>query len=213
MSGIATAVVAGGVLTYLGSQSQASSATQAAQTQAGATQAGIDEARRQFDAIQKLFGPYIQMGTGALGAQGALLGLSGPEAQQAAIAALEKSPQFKSMVEQGEAGILSGASATGGLRGGNVQAAMAQFRPRVLSSLIESQFSKLGGLSSLGQASAAGQAAGGLQTGQNIGTLLGQQGAALAGGILGQGQAQAQLYSGLGSTVGNLGMLKALGVF
>ena len=55
------------------------------------------------------------------------------------------------MVQQGQDAILQNASAIGGLRGGNTQAALAQFRPALLSQLIAEQYNRLGGLSSLGQ--------------------------------------------------------------
>jgi hypothetical protein len=139
--------------------------------------------------------------------------LSGSSAQQQAIAGLESSPQFKSMMQQGENAILQNASATGGLRGGNVQATLAQFRPQLLSQLIESQFSKLGTISGLGQASAAGQAAAAQQTSANIGNALTQQGQAAAGAALASGQAQAQMWGNVGSSIGNVATLKALKVF
>src|SRR5690606_31761091 len=134
-------------------------------------------------------------------------------AQSAAIKALENSPQMKAMLQQGENAILQNASATGGLRGGNTQAALAQFRPQLLSQLIENQFSNLGSISGLGQASAAGQAAAAQQTGANVGNLLTQQGQAAAGAALAQGQASAQMWGNVGNTIGNVATLKAMMVF
>lgn len=196
------AVAGASLVTGLVSANQQSKAASgAANAQSTAAQAGIDEQQRQFDAIQKLLAPYVNAGTGAVGAQQALLGLSGPEAQQKAIAELQASPQFAALTQQGENSILQNASATGGLRGGNTQAALAQFRPQVLSQLIEQQYGRLGSMASMGQASAAGQANLGQQTGMNIATLLGQQGAAQAGGILGQGAAN---IAGIGA-VGKYG--------
>lgn len=211
-----TALVGGGasiVSSFLGGQDQADEASEAAGAQVEAARLGIKEQRRQFEAIQKLLSPYVQTGTGALGAQGALLGLSGPQAQQEAIAALESSPQFQALTQQGESALLQQASATGGLRGGNLQSALAQFRPQMLSQLIESQFGRLGSVAGLGQASAAGVGAAGQQTGANIANLLGQQGAAQAGAALARGQAQANIFGTIGSTIGTLGTLKGLGAF
>lgn len=181
---------------------------EASQAQQQAAQGGIDEQRRQFDEITKLLSPYNVAGTGALAQQQALLGMGTPEAQQQAISALQGSPQFQALAQQGEEAILQRASATGGLRGGNVQAALAQFRPALLSGLIEQQYNRLGGLTNIGQASAARQAALGQQTGANISTLLGQQGQATAGGILGQ---QGALTSGLGQAFGAIDRAGGLG--
>jgi hypothetical protein len=197
---------------------------QASQVQQQSAQAGIDEQRRQFDEISKLLAPYTQAGTSALGGlqpyaqagapalgqQQALLGLQGPQAQQQAITSLQGSPQFQALQQQGENAILQNASATGGLRGGNTQGALAQFRPALLSNLIDQQYSRLGGLASMGQltnqniasmgqASGARQAAAGQQTAANISTLMGQQGQAQAGGILGQ---QSALSGGINQAFG-----------
>lgn len=172
---------------------------EAAGVQAASAQAGIDEQRRQFDAIRNLLQPYVQAGTGALTQQQALLGIGAPGAQQQAIAALQASPQFAALQQQGENALLQNVSATGGLRGGNIQAALAQFRPALLSNLIEQQYSRLGGLSSLGQNAAVGVGNAGMNTGTNITTLLGRQGQAQAGGILGQ---QALLGGGIEKAFG-----------
>jgi hypothetical protein len=175
------------------------SVSQASGAQQQAAQGGIDEQRRQFDAVQKLLQPYTQAGTGALAQQQALLGMGTPEAQQQAINALQSGPQFQALQQQGENAILQNASATGGLRGGNVQGALAQFRPALLSGLIDQQYSRLGGLASLGQNAAAGVGNAGMSTGTNIATLLGRQGQAQAGGILGQ---QSALTGGINQAFG-----------
>ena len=232
-----TALTVGGGL--IGSQMTSSATRSASETQAGAAQAGIDEQRRQNEAVQQLLAPYVQAGGGALGAyapyqaagagalptlqqyaaggapafeqQQALAGLRGPEAERAAIERISGGEQFKALEQQGRQSLLSSASATGGLRGGNLQGALAQFSPRLLSGLIEQQYGRLGGLAAtggtvaqnlassglsatgelarIGQASAAGVGTAGSQTGANIANLLGQQGAATAGGIMGQSQA------------------------
>lgn len=170
-----------------GASQQANAAQNAASTQAASAQAGIDEQRRQFDALQKLLSPFVTAGTGALGAQQNLLGLNGTGAQQSAIDALASSPQFAALTQQGENGLLQNAAATGGLRGGNLQGALAQFRPQLLSQLIDQQYQRLGGLTSLGQNAAAGVGNAGMATGNNIAQLLQQQGAATAGGQIAAG--------------------------
>jgi hypothetical protein len=220
MSGIATAVVAGSVITgYMGSKAQSSAASTAAGAQERSAELGIEEQRRQFDKLQEVLAPYVAAGTGGEGVQGALqaqqalLGLRGAEEQTAAIRGIEEGPLYSEMARQGEEALLQQASATGGLRGGNVQAALAQFRPQLLNQLITQQYERLGGLTNIGQSSAAGVGAAGMEQGSAIANLLAQQGAAQAGSALASGQAQAQLYSGIGQTVGSLGTLKLLGAF
>jgi hypothetical protein len=204
MSWIAAAVVGGTVVGgVLSSNSQKNAAETAANAQTQSAQLGIEEQRRQFDQIRQLLDPYTKAGTGALGAQQDLLGLNGGAAQQTAIGGIQNSPQFQALQQQGEDAILANASATGGLRGGNTQGALAQFRPQLLAQLINEQYSKLGGLTSVGQNAAAGTGNAGMQSGNQITQLLQQQGAAQAGNALAAGKANSQLYSTLGGAFGN----------
>ena len=214
-----TALVVGGTQ-VVGGMVQSRAASQAAGAQTQAAESGIEEQRRQFEAVQEILKPYVTAGTTALGGlqpyaaagapaleqQQAIAGLLGPEAQQAAIAAIEGGAGFQAQVRQGEEALLQRASATGGLRGGNIQAALAQFRPQMLQQEIATQYGRLGGLTSLGQtttqnlaqigqASAAGTATAGLRTGADIAGLMGQQGAARAGAELAQGQAFANVLN------------------
>ena len=181
---------------------------QASGAQASAASEGIAEQRRQFDAIQKLLQPYTEAGPGALAGQQAFLGLKGPEAERAAIERIQGGETFQALSKQGEEALLQRASATGGLRGGNIQGALAQFRPALLSSLIEQQYSRLGGLSEMGQRSAAGVGAAGMSTGANVANLLGRKGQAEAGGILGE---QGALTGGLGKAFGAIDRAGGLG--
>ena len=214
-----TALVVGGSQ-LVGSSMQASAAGEAAGIQGAAAQQGIEEQRRQFDAMRELLKPYTEVGVPALAGlqpyaqagapaleqQQALLGLRGPEAQRQAIAGIEGGAGYQAQVQAGEEALLQRASATGGLRGGNIQAALGQFRPQMLQQEIERQYGRLGGLADIGrvtqqnlaqigQSSAAGTGSAGLQTGTNVANLLSQQGAALAGGELGEAKAYGQLFN------------------
>lgn len=202
--GVAAAAGAAVVGGYMSSQSAKSAANRAASAEERAAQMQIDESSRQFDKIRELLSPYTQAGETALSQQQALLGLSGADAQQAAINALQQSPQFSSLVQQGENALLQNASATGGLRGGNTQGALATLRPQMLSALIESQYSKLGGLTSIGQNAAAGVGNAGMATGSQINQALANMGSAQAGAALAAGKAQSSMYGSLGSAAGML---------
>jgi hypothetical protein len=188
-----------------GATAAARGAQEAAATQAASAEKGIEEQRRQFDMMVELMSPYLAVGAPALTAQQALIGLQGPEAEQAAIDRITGGSRFQELTRQGEEAILSRASATGGLRGGNVQAALGQFRPQLLNQLIEEQYSQLGGLTNIGQSTAVRQAAAGQQTGQNVANLLANQGAALAGGQMAAGNVNRQMFGDV------LGALKAGG--
>lgn len=228
---IGTAVVGG----VLGSRSQKKAAESAAGAQIEASEMSIEEQRRQFEEMKEMMAPFLEAGYGALdqlspfrqaGAeafeqQQALLGLKGTGAQQQAIRSLETSPMYQEQVRAGEEALLQRASATGGLRGGNVQAALAQFRPQMLAEEINRQYGRLGGLAGAGlelesMIYGKGQAAAGLQAQQgasmasNVGNLLQSQGAAQAGQALAQGQAMQSLYN-IPSQA--LGMAYGLGMF
>lgn len=201
--------------TLIGAAIQADSAGDAADAQANSAGQGIDESRRQFDEVIRLMSPFVEGAAGEDGQGGSLqamldlVGLGGEDAQAGAISAIERSPQFSALLKQGEEGILQNASATGGLRGGNTQEALGEFRPALLSSLINDQYSRLSGITQIGQAAAAGQASAGLQTGAQVSNLLGQQGAAQAGASIAQGQA----YGNAFSNFGQLAMLGKMKVF
>lgn len=215
-----------------GANQAAQAQQQAANTQAAATGEGIEEQRRQFDKLVELMTPYIEggkraatnlapyeeAGKKAFGQQQALIGLQGADAQQQAIDALQNDPRFQALTQQGENAILQNASATGGLRGGNVQGALAQFRPQMLTELINQQYGRLGGIAGTGlgvtsdifgrgQASAAGQAASGMTSASNIGNLLANQGQAIAGGQLAAGSANRNAFGDI------LGIAKTAALF
>jgi len=214
MSGIATAVVAGSVAAgYMSSKAQKKAANTAANAQIDASEKSVEEQRRQFDAVQKLLKPYADAGLSGLTGQQDLLGINGTAAQQAAINNINNSSEMQTYLQQGENAILQNASATGGLRGGNTQAALAQFRPQLLNQLINQRYQNYAGLTSLGQNAAAGTGNAGMQTASNISNLYQQTGAAQAGAALAQGQASANMWSGVTGAIGQIGGMKMMGMF
>ena len=183
----------------------------------------IAESRNQFSAVQKVLSPFITAGNEALTplkqyqstgleamqGQRALLGMNGGQSQQSAIDALSNSPEMAAYLQQGEGAILQNAAATGGLRGGNTQAALAEFRPSLLAGMISQQYDRLGGLTSLGantssmlyqtgQSAAAGQANAGMQVAGQVGNALSQY-------SQGVGQAYGNLASGSSANMANMG--------
>jgi hypothetical protein len=223
------------------------------------SQQAVEEQRKQYEQFQKLLAPYIESGTQALtgfgtyqgaglGAiptlqryaaagvpaleeQQAIAGLLGPERQAQAIAKIEQGAGYQAQVKAGEKAILQGASATGGLRGGNVQLALGQYRPALLQQAIENQYSRLGGLTALGgtvardlatsgqgatefltrsgQAAATGTAAGGERSATAIGNLYGAQGQ--AGQLSATNIANLLGQQGAARAGGEIGQAKAYG--
>lgn len=157
-------------------------------------QAGQQASQLQQQAAtagQAQLAPYATAGTNALSAQQDLAGLNGPEKQAAAIAALKASPEFTASQDLGERSILANASATGGLRGGNTQAALAQFSPALLAQLINQQYGRLGSMTNTGLSAAGG-----------VSNLIQQGGAAAAGGALAGGKQQSGYWGALGNAAG-----------
>lgn len=153
------------------------------------------EQKAQFGNNIAAFGEYHWQEDGA---RRDISQFGGQDAQQAAINRLEQSPIFQSLARQGEEAILQNASATGGLRGGNTQGALARFRPALLNQFIEQQYGRMAGLASIGQNAAAGVGNAGMATGNNISNALMASGQAQAAGIGAQGQI-------FGNAIGNIG--------
>ena len=189
-----TALIVGGT-SVIGGAMQSSAAKSAGAAQERAAMMGVEEQRAAREEMRKLLEPYVAAGTPALQQQMAALGLTGPESQAAFVKQQEQSPIFQALARQGEEAILQKASATGGLRGGNVQGALAEFRPALLNQFLTQQYERLGGMTALGQRSAAGVGAAGQETAGAIGDLFGQMGAAQAGAKLGSAQAWGNVLS------------------
>lgn len=195
----AAAVAAVGVASSL---SQAEDAEDAAYAQRMADERGMSEEQRRFASIQKLLKPYVDAGQPALTQQQNMLGLNGTGAERDSIAGIQNSPTMQALIKQGENSILQNASATGGLRGGNTQAALAQFSPAMLQAAINDRYNKLGGMTTLGQNSAVMEANAGQKSTDNIIQLLQHQGAAEAGGLLAEGKGEAGAWNAIGNAIG-----------
>ena len=165
--GTALAGIAG---SWLQSEATKKASKEASTASAEATNAAIEEQRRQFEIMQEALRPYTEAGQSALQSQLALTGALGSDAEMQAINSISQGPAFQNALNQGENSILQNASATGGIRGGNVQSALAQYSPALLNSMIQQRYSQLGGLTQLGQASAAGVGSAGLSTVSNART-------------------------------------------
>lgn len=211
--GVIATVAVGVVGGVMASNSAEDAANTAANAQKDSATASIEESRRQFEAIKKLLEPYTNAGTEALQGQKDLLGLNGGIPQQNAIQGIANGQQMQALTQQGENALRQNAAATGGLRGGNLQGALAEFRPQLLNELLQKQYTNLGGLTSIGQNAAAGVGNAGQTSSGQIIDALQQQGAATAGAALASGQAQAGLYNNLGGLAMSYGTGKLLGKF
>lgn len=162
-----------------------------------ATQLGITNAKgdlnSQLASSMGALSPYTTAGTDALGDIRGLTGLNGNDAQASAIASLQASPLFQSLFRQGQDTILNNASATGGLRGGNIQSSLANFGSDTLAQTIQQQLANLSPLMS--------QGFGATQFGANLGA---QEAGQLAGLDTGSGQANAGAILGKTAVSNNM---------
>ena len=188
---VSAAVVVGGGLTYLGATEAAKSSEKGAATMAaGATSAAQVQAqsqREQLEYLKEVNELPTQLRDEALAQLGGMSGIGDANTQQEILDRAKSSPYYQEMMagqEAGEEAIMRGASATGGLRSGNVQGALYDYSSRLqnqaLSSAYGQEVQNLRGLA-------------GLSTGQGqIAQTMGNIGTTQAQGILGASQAQSQ---------------------
>lgn len=175
----------------------------ASKASARAAQQAVDFQKESFNYIKDLISPYEAGGEKAFNATLDLLGL-GTGSQEEAINALTEQPYFQGLVKQGEQALLQNASATGGLRGGNTQAALAQFRPSMIQQLVQQQLGNLGGITATGMqgvSALAGASQNSANTMSSIAQQNGQTQASIAASqpsILGQALGIAGVAGGLG---------------
>ena len=151
------------------------------------------------------FQPAIQRGQQAGGVQAALTGALGPEAQSRAFQQFTQDPGQQFLREQGEQAILRGASATGGLGGGNVRRSLARFGQGLAQQQLQQRLQNLGDISGRGL-TAAGQVAGlrGTEAG-----IRGNLTSALLGADVGGRQIGAQAAGQLGDIASRAGLSAA----
>jgi hypothetical protein len=188
----AVASIGGGLIASSGTSS-------AAHAQQQSDAAAIAEQRRQFDLTRSDFAPYLNAGKTALPQIQDLLGLNGNAKASAAIDALKASPAYQSLYNNGQEAILQNAAATGGLRGGNTQGALANFGRDTLSSVISDQLARLGGLAGMGENATGSVANLGQNTANSISGLLQASGNAAASGALSQAGIWSSVLNNLGS--------------
>jgi hypothetical protein len=238
LSAAAIGGIAAGVGAIGGAVISANGAESAANTQAQATQSQIAQQNYEFNTVQGLLNPYVTAGQGALTDYSGTLaqyngalqqlknltGANGSSAQQTALTGLTSNPLYTTGMQLGQQSILQNASATGGLRGGNTIASLGYLPSQILSGVEQQQISGLGsalsGIQGLlsgqgaliqqGESAAAGTGTAALQTGNNITSLIGQQGAISAGASLAGTNSITSALNGFSSYMGTGGGSSAL---
>jgi hypothetical protein len=187
----------GDIFSLWGAGSKRKAIDRAASVQTDAANQGIGTVGTERDRIQALLSPYGQAGDSSINALMSLLGLGSSGSQQTAIDSLKGSPLYQSLYRTGEESVLQNASATGGLRGGNVQGSLYNLGSDTLAKVIQNQVSNLFGLGGLGLQGIGESGAFGARSAEDIAQLQNMIGQIQAGGILGkEGQTQNMIGTG-----------------
>lgn len=159
------ALGAGALLGGVGNIIQGYQQRKAAETQADALREGMATQQQMFEQGQAQIQPFQQAGTQALGG---LQQLTTPEGQAAMLEQYQQSPLFEAIRNQAVETTLRGASATGGLRTGGADIALASIAPQLQQQYLQGQQQRLMGLAQMG----LGAGSQGAQQAQQLGTQL-----------------------------------------
>ena len=181
------------------------SAKKAMQAQMAMMEKAIAEQRAAYDEAKGLLNPYSAAGLGGLDSYLALLGQSGADAQRQAIEGLEQMPGYQAQLGAGQRAIMQNASATGGLRGGNVQQGLAEFGSGLFGQYYQNQLNQLGQLQQQGVNTNTNLANIRAGNAANISNQYNMMGQAQGQGILAQGAAKKQGGSDIGALLGGVG--------
>lgn len=124
--------------------------------------------------------------------------------QGAAIESLKESPLYQALFRNGVDTTLANASATGGLRGGNTQDALARVGTDTLARVYQDRISNLGGVSGLGLQAVTGLEGLGAANAESVASLFGKQGDVNASGILQRSAINNQMLNTIASEAGKI---------
>lgn len=159
----------------------------------------IGEQQRQFDLTRSDYEPARRLLDPAVTGLADLVGINGADAQRIGMEGVQNSPLLASIMRNGEEAVLQNASATGGLRGGDTQRGLADFRADSFASELQAQMARLAGVAGIGMGATDSVANYGQQRANNIGTAYGQQGQVRAGGLLTRGGITAGMFNNAGA--------------
>jgi multidrug efflux pump subunit AcrA (membrane-fusion protein) len=209
------ALAGSAALGFLGSQSQASAARDAASTQLQGTREAAQQQREMFDILNKQQAPYREAGYGALSKINTMLPQFTRTFTPADLTA-NLAPNYEFMKQQGLGATAQGANVAS--PGSNVDLAKTIFAEKfaqgsyqdALTNFRNQQtdiFNRLSGIAGIGQ-TAQGQSQNlGSATSTNLANLATGGANAIAGGQIGSANAQAAGLQGIGNSAMMYGML------
>lgn len=124
--------------------------------------------------------------------------------QAAVIQALKDSPVYKALFGNAVDATLANASATGGLRGGNTQDALARVGSDTLAKVYQDRIANLGSVSGAGLGATGNLQQLGADNARAIASLFGAKGDTEAGGILQRAGINSQMLNTIASEAGKV---------
>jgi len=164
----------------------------------------MEEQRRQFDLTRSDYAPALSLLAPSVDRLRNLTGLNGDEAFQSGLDDIRAGPLYQNLYRSGEEALLQNASATGGIRGGNMQTGLANFGADTLQQALMQQLSQFGNLAGMGMGATDSASAFGANSTNNIANLLTNQGQIRAGGLLTRGGINNQLWQNAGNLAGGI---------
>lgn len=177
---------------------KAQAAGVAAETQA------MNEIARQFDLTRSDYAPALSLLAPSVSALGDFAGLNGDEALQSRLGQVQQSPLLEALIRNGEEAVLQNASATGGIRGGNTQRGLADFRADAFNTALQQQLAQLGQTAGIGLGSTDSVSAFGANAAANKAQRYSNIGQINSGGILTRGGINSQMWNNAGSFLDNI---------
>lgn len=186
---IVVGAVVGAVSEQQASKKQQQGISEATAAQERTAQQQIAELRREYDLLREDLSTYRNIGTEA-----------GQQLQDLLSGKVSETPLTQALARQGTLAVNRAASAQGFLNTGQQKQALQRVGQEAA---LQGSINPLLQLTGIGQASAAQTGAAGINTGQSISGVLGQQGLAQGNAALLSGQARASAYQGYGNIANN----------
>jgi hypothetical protein len=177
MSFLVTAIVGGAVI---GAGATLISGSKAASATTDATNAAIAEQNKIFQEQMTLEAPFVKLGTDALQKYKDLLGL-GAQGPAGALQALQNTPGYQFIQQQGAGATKAQFAAMGLPLSGNTLQALDQYNTGLADTYYQQQLQDYQNAVQIGQGAASNTAANIGQAGTNISNLTAGQGANMAG--------------------------------
>ena len=191
-----------GLLSFVGSiiggAKQKKASRQAEAAQIAAYEKGVAEQQRQFNQTRDDYAPARGLLNPSVTQLADLVGINGVEAQQRGMEGVQNSPLLASIIRNGEESVLQNASATGGIRGGNTQRGLADFRADSFSQELQAQMARLASLTGIGMGATDSVANFGANKANALTNLFAEQGGTRANGLLTRGGITAKMWNSAG---------------